>query len=83
MVHLSSLGGCFAQYNLIRNNSEGVLCHFKQRFFFVGFFGFFTLKLPYVNFKQNQNSRFFWAESVDEREERGALKEGSDPLDSS
>lgn len=46
-----------------------LLCHFNQRYFF------FTPNLSYVNFKQNQNSRSFLAESEEGREERGACKE--------
>ena len=49
--------------------------------FYPEIFFFFTSNLPYVNFKQNQNFRSFLVEGMDGQEERGALKEGSDPSD--
>lgn len=79
---LRSLGCCFPQYNFIGDHSE--CCAIPSGDGFVcGFFVclLFYFNLPYVNFKQNQNSRSFLAESMDGQEERGALKEGSDPWD--
>lgn len=61
-------------YTLLTSNSE--CCAVLPRDFF-----FFTSNLPYVNFKQNQNFRSFLVEGMDGQEERGALKEGSDPSD--